>query len=105
MDTHDIENVYTSLEEEEEVCKICYESHDKYTQLVRLSCNHELCDVCLKKLHKNECPWCRSPINNNNTQQTTDLAEEVCCENFMAMLKIILLVCAIIYTIQIFNKN
>ena len=48
---------------------------------------------------------CRSPINNNNTQQPTDLVEEVCCENFMAILKIILLVCAIIYTIQIFNKN
>ena len=29
MDTDDIENVYTSLEEDS-VCKICYESNDKY---------------------------------------------------------------------------
>ena len=104
MDTDDIENVYTSLEEED-VCQICYESNDKYTKLVTLPCNHQLCDVCLKKLHKKECPWCRSPINNNNTDQTDDLIEEVCCKHFMAILRIILLVCAIIYIIQIFNKN
>ena len=37
-------------------CGICYEPKNKWTLL---PCTHRLCSLCVIKLVKNTCPWCR----------------------------------------------
>ena len=39
----------------DESCKICYEVFDT----IKLKCGHEICKICIIKLKKKECPWCR----------------------------------------------
>jgi tetratricopeptide (TPR) repeat protein len=38
-------------------CKICYEERLN----IDLTCGHEVCIDCYKKVYKNLCPWCRIP--------------------------------------------
>ena len=38
-------------------CIVCYERTEKKTE-----CNHSVCDNCIKKLKKEECPYCRQKI-------------------------------------------
>lgn len=37
-------------------CDICFHERCNFK---KLTCNHELCVSCFKKLHKNQCPFCR----------------------------------------------
>jgi hypothetical protein len=41
-------------------CLICYESRPG---LVFLKCSHSMCSICLSKLQKQTCPFCRKKIN------------------------------------------
>jgi len=40
-------------------CCICYE-HVLYTD--KMQCNHSICEKCLYKIRKDECPLCRKPL-------------------------------------------
>ena len=37
-------------------CQICLEDN----KIIKLSCNHNLCEICIKKI--THCPYCRNPI-------------------------------------------
>lgn len=37
-------------------CSICFNQRSNFKNL---SCSHELCVSCFKKLHKTQCPYCR----------------------------------------------
>lgn len=43
-------------------CQICYEERLN----IDLTCGHEVCIDCYKKVYKNNCPWCRIPSYFNN---------------------------------------
>jgi hypothetical protein len=43
-------------------CLICYEYH---AELVFLNCRHSMCQICLSKLQKHACPFCRQAIPDN----------------------------------------
>ena len=46
--------------DEPEECLICYESNFVFSEFS--NCTHTICYICLLKLQKNECPFCRELI-------------------------------------------
>jgi len=41
-------------------CLICYETR---SGLVSFECSHSMCSICLSKIQKQSCPFCRRKIN------------------------------------------
>jgi hypothetical protein len=44
-------------------CKICFEERLN----IDLTCGHEVCFECYKKVYEKDCPWCRIPSYFNNS--------------------------------------
>ena len=43
-------------------CSICFDDRDK--RAIFHNCDHFMCDNCVEKIYKNECPFCRMLIVN-----------------------------------------
>ena len=50
-------------------CKICMEDEIVLDLMVNLHCGHDLCTNCLDRLVLNQCPYCRTNIDNNKKQE------------------------------------
>lgn len=46
--------------DEPQECLICYESNIIFSEFT--NCTHTICYICLLKIQKNECPFCRELI-------------------------------------------
>ena len=70
-------------------CSVCYDTQD--IMKVTTTCGHQLCLTCTAKLHKRECPMCRTPFPTNTViPKDNDYCNECksplspnlkCCEN------------------------
>jgi len=51
-------------------CGICYELYDRpHDEMVALPCNHRICKVCVGRLHRCICPFCRRPFEESLGQE------------------------------------
>jgi hypothetical protein len=59
------------------VCAICMESLDSNKNFARTNCNHSFCLTCLMQAlkHKNNCPICRSNIEDEHPPQSVKALE------------------------------
>ena len=45
-------------------CRICMEQITSKKDICELDCGHLMCSMCLNRLIRNSCPYCRHPIQN-----------------------------------------
>lgn len=74
-------------------CLICYDHKADQGRMVFLECLHTVCKICLTKLQKDACPFCRSQINRKShlekiNQKTKVIQTEYYRENISAEMPI-----------------
>lgn len=51
-------------------CTICMNEDISHDNMVWLKCTHNLCSQCYDNLIQNACPYCRTTIDDNKTNNT-----------------------------------
>jgi hypothetical protein len=83
------------------LCKICFD-HDED---IILPCKHKICKVCLPRLNKHECPFCRAKFKMKSNPKIDNDSDCCCTNNFITKLYNIILISSIIFIIYIENQS
>jgi len=51
------------------ICIVCFEHEDKDLVILKCHQHHIVCTDCIIKLHKKECPLCKTNISESLTNQ------------------------------------